>query len=823
MAFFKKRRLTAPFLPLGTHSRYSAAVEYAQSQWESVNKRVHYKMQEDGCVALVDPSHLNKLDKSRMSPFEASSPSVSSAAHSLVPIRTKLDPSLIFLFEQPKVETLNKVASPPLITNGNQFCHHDTIMICDTNEIEVSAPESNVVKPLTHQPARLCPFEVQPTSAQHVAPITINKLGESRMSLFEPSSSSVSAAHSSVPIRNKLDPSLTSIFEQPKVEPLSKVASPMITNVNQFGHQVTIKESDINEIVVSPPWSNIVEPSTQSNLNDDLDHHKRSSSIGSTGAKRDNMAATISNAENRMEKTPITAGTHSGSANIIKDKTTISQSKIPAIEPSPYEPRYMKGTISSAGKYRTKVKIPERPGFNHFTKPGPGFSSKIPIFSKHRRTGAEVHKAATVKNSAKQTILSRIPIPTKRSSHLIETVAKIVKSHGKNNEYLSGSGTETRKDYDAHTISSAAKSREKAPVINGKKWISSTRPNNPDGPINPLPSMENYRKKLDAPRKKLLAKIKANKKLALVLPDSFELRLPDKEQFDAIDGREWVYKDTNIYSSLPPMGDADDYEKVYREGDEYDDLCGMGGCGVVTFGWRRKDNKKVAVKKVNKSNVFEWGNVDGKVYPLEYCNLQILARAGGNRIAHILDGFDVGEEYVFILETLDDCASLSDYLLLRTTKTLIPFKEPHCNLIFRQLVQAVDQCHNSGIYHRDIKTSNILLDENTNEVKLIDFDTSALSCYAPFMANPGTDGYRSPEMYDGSVKYEGTPAAVYSMGVVLYDIVFGATGWKLNNKRLPMPKISTECLDLIYKMTATRPEDRLPFEKILDHPWMQST
>ena len=155
------------------HLRYSAAVEYAQSQWESVNNRVHHKMQEDGSVVLVDPNHqgtshvdiqkidparlcpfevqstaaqhgaqitVNKLDKSRMSPFEPSSSSVSSAAHSLVPMRTKLDNSLISLFEQPKVEPLNKVASSPLITNGNQFGHQDTIMIDDINEIMVSAP-----------------------------------------------------------------------------------------------------------------------------------------------------------------------------------------------------------------------------------------------------------------------------------------------------------------------------------------------------------------------------------------------------------------------------------------------------------------------------------------------------------------------------------------------------------------------------------------------------------------------------------------------------------------------------------------------------------
>ena len=81
------------------HIRYSAAVEYAQSEWESVKNRVHYKMQEDGSVVLVDPNHveIKKID-----------------------------------------------------------------------------------------PARLCQFQVQPTAAQHVAQITINKLGKSRMSPFEP-------------------------------------------------------------------------------------------------------------------------------------------------------------------------------------------------------------------------------------------------------------------------------------------------------------------------------------------------------------------------------------------------------------------------------------------------------------------------------------------------------------------------------------------------------------------------------------------------------------------------------------------------------------
>ena len=229
------------------HYRYSAAVEYAQSQWESVKNRVHCKMQEDGSVVLVDPTQV-------------------------------------------------------------------------TTNVEIQKID----------PARLCTFEVQSTSAQHVSQITVNKLGKSRLSPFEPSPSSAPAAHSSVPISKKLDSSRMPFFEQPKVGTLNKDASPLINNLNQISHLVTIMVNDINEDMVSAPGPNIIKPSTPSNVND-LDHHKRSSSIGSTGrAKRHSMTDTIPNAENTKEMATIITGTHSGSDNIIEDnKPNTIPSKIP--------------------------------------------------------------------------------------------------------------------------------------------------------------------------------------------------------------------------------------------------------------------------------------------------------------------------------------------------------------------------------------------------------------------------------------------------------------------------------------------------------------
>jgi len=387
--------------------------------------------------------------------------------------------------------------------------------------------------------------------------------------------------------------------------------------------------------------------------------------------------------------------------------------------------------------------------------------------------------------------------------------------------------------YMAATASSAAKCRNKTPVNKPKivhqKWNASPKIDNPDGPIKPLRPMNNYRAKMDAQRKKrteLLAKIEANKQEVFELIDSFQPQHPDIEKFSKIEERMdmdgwfdgwfdgWECNDKNLYSSLPPIGNEEECERLYSI--DEDKTFGQGGCGMVFQGWRRSDKKKVAIKKVKKSNVAYYGNVNGQLYPIEYCHLRMVD--GCSRIVNLLDAFDIGDVYTYVLETMDMCGSLLDHLRINEK----PFEEPHCKLIFRQLVKAVEQCHNSGIFHRDIKIGNILLEYDTNELKLIDFDSSIMASYSPFRDNPGTDGYMSPEMYDSSAKYEGSPAAVYSMGVVLYDIVFCAKGWKLLYKQRSMLKVSNDCLDLICKMTASRPEDRLPFEKILDHHWMQS-
>ncbi|XP_020401613.1 CBL-interacting protein kinase 9 [Zea mays] len=53
--------------------------------------------------------------------------------------------------------------------------------------------------------------------------------------------------------------------------------------------------------------------------------------------------------------------------------------------------------------------------------------------------------------------------------------------------------------------------------------------------------------------------------------------------------------------------------------------------------------------------------------------------------------------------------------------------EDEARIYFRQLINAVDYCHNRGVYHRDLKSENLLLDSN-GALKVSDF---GLCAFAP--------------------------------------------------------------------------------------------
>ena len=100
--------------------------------------------------------------------------------------------------------------------------------------------------------------------------------------------------------------------------------------------------------------------------------------------------------------------------------------------------------------------------------------------------------------------------------------------------------------------------------------------------------------------------------------------------------------------------------------------------------------------------------------------------------------------------------------------------------IFLQVLDAVQHCHNLGIFHRDLKPENILVKDQGETVKLADFGL-ATADYQSEDYGCGSTFYMSPECLDPSTRkpfYMCAPNDVWSLGVILVNLTCGRNPWK---------------------------------------------
>jgi serine/threonine protein kinase len=106
-----------------------------------------------------------------------------------------------------------------------------------------------------------------------------------------------------------------------------------------------------------------------------------------------------------------------------------------------------------------------------------------------------------------------------------------------------------------------------------------------------------------------------------------------------------------------------------------------------------------------------------------------------------------------------------------------PWPEARAAGLCAVLARALEVLHRKGIVHRDLKPSNVLV-RPTGEPVLMDFGL-ARSFTAPSQrltasgARLGTPAYMSPEQVAGKTKEIGPASDIYSLGVMLYELVAG--------------------------------------------------
>lgn len=100
--------------------------------------------------------------------------------------------------------------------------------------------------------------------------------------------------------------------------------------------------------------------------------------------------------------------------------------------------------------------------------------------------------------------------------------------------------------------------------------------------------------------------------------------------------------------------------------------------------------------------------------------------------------------------------------------------------IVAELTDALEYMHNKQIIHRDLKPSNIMITNNGNNVKLIDFGLSDSDSFCILKIPAGTTGYIAPELFLPAAK--STPSAdIYSFGMIIGDLANATNDRRLHH------------------------------------------
>lgn len=249
---------------------------------------------------------------------------------------------------------------------------------------------------------------------------------------------------------------------------------------------------------------------------------------------------------------------------------------------------------------------------------------------------------------------------------------------------------------------------------------------------------------------------------------------------------------------------------------------GKGAFGKVNLAIHRLSGKFVALKSINKQFL---NQEQSKRKVMQEFN--ILRRTRHCNIVRLYESFETQQHIVFVMEV---CGGGDLLTYVRRRRKL---KEDTARFLFRQIISGLACCHEKRVLHRDIKLDNILL-TSQGDVKICDFGVSQLVTPGQTMTEQcGTPAYIAPEVFRNE-GYQGFASDIWSAGVVLYAMLYGAVPFKASNmaelhrqviERQPSYKeeeLSPEALSLLKGILEKDPARRLNSDQILAHKWMRA-
>ena len=221
---------------------------------------------------------------------------------------------------------------------------------------------------------------------------------------------------------------------------------------------------------------------------------------------------------------------------------------------------------------------------------------------------------------------------------------------------------------------------------------------------------------------------------------------------------------------------------------------GAGGMGEVYLAEDTKLKRQVALKFLP-----TYMMTNEEVRKRFIREAQTVAKLNHPHIVSIYDVSEFNERPFYVMELVDG-ESLHNFCHDKTLSIdqIIEYAV--------QICQGLGEAHRAGIIHRDIKSANIAVDKN-ERVKLLDFGLAASQDDDKITktgSTLGTVSYMSPEQISG--KDIDHKSDLFSLGVVLYELIAGRTPFKRDNEGATLKAIMEDTPEPLSRFKADVPE-----------------
>ena len=277
--------------------------------------------------------------------------------------------------------------------------------------------------------------------------------------------------------------------------------------------------------------------------------------------------------------------------------------------------------------------------------------------------------------------------------------------------------------------------------------------------------------------------------------------------------------------SIPPedvtdLNDSEQKEKIICDF-VIKQVIGEGTFATVRLAVNKQTGEKVAIKIMDKNKIIQ---KEDKIR-IER-EIKVLKNLRHPNIVHLYSVVQTDEKIYLIMEYVKG-KELFDYIVM---KKKLSESESCC--FYQQIISGIEYLHKIKNVHRDIKPENLLINEETKELKIVDFGLSNIftNPHKDLLSSAcGSPSYAAPEMLNGE-KYRAPPVDIWSSGIVLYAMLCGYLPFEDDDNDVLYDKIckgkfiipnhvSEKARDLLNKVLVTDPNKRLTIYQIKQHPW----